>query len=135
MDDIKSTLPEGQKRWGITCTWKQIVFAMFLRPENNTTDIYVGNNLKILIKRSFYGEEILYDGTLMRNIGVINEEDWRVATSLTNDPCFSSLGEMDLFNKMIEMLEQLQETVISFYILSPKDKEVLVSMKFIQTKD
>ncbi len=135
MGEIESTLPEGHRRWGITCTWKQIVYAIFLKPENNKTDIYIGDNLKILINRSFYGEEILYDGTLMRNIGVMGEKDWRVATSLINDPCFSCLGEMDLFNKVIETLEQLKETTVSFYILSPKNKKVLVSMKFTQSEE
>lgn len=114
----------------IICLWEHIVYSMFLTSDSDVADIYINEGLKIEIKRSFDGEDIRYDGLLMRNMPVLEKDDWRVASSLVNKADFTCLGELNLFDSIIGILEQLDQMKISFYILSPKEKKVMVSMQF-----
>ncbi len=116
----------------IILLWEHIVYAMFLMPESDTASVYIKEGLKINITRSFDGENIHYDGLLMRNIPVMGKDDWRVAASLVTKADFSCTGELELFDNIINLLEQLEEMKVSFYILSPKKKKVLISMQFTQ---
>ncbi len=128
---IRPEKKEGETQ-NIICLWEHIVYAMFLYPEEDTADIFLGDNLKIKIMRSFDGENIHYSGLLMRNIGVLDKDDWRVATSLVKKADFSCTDELDVFDAIIGILEQLNHMEIRFYILSPENKKVLVSMKFTE---
>ncbi len=130
MNEFTSNRPDMTGKHSINCLWEHIVYAMFLKAEHQKTTLFLGENLKIELNRSFDGDQIRYDGLLMRNIGTLGAEDWRVATSLLSSAEFSALGEEDLFDRLIRMLEELGEMRISFYILSPKKTKVLVSMQF-----
>lgn len=126
---IRKLRPETEENH-IICLWEHIVYSMFLTSDSDVADIYINEGLKIEIKRSFDGEDIRYDGLLMRNMPVLEKDDWRVASSLVNKADFTCLGELNLFDSIIGILEQLDQMKISFYILSPKEKKVMVSMQF-----
>ena len=105
---IRKLRPETEENH-IICLWEHIVYSMFLTSDSDVADIYINEGLKIEIKRSFDGEDIRYDGLLMRNMPVLEKDDWRVASSLVNKADFTCLGELNLFDNIIGILEQLDQ--------------------------
>ncbi len=114
-------------------TFKQLICFLFLEPDDNRTNIFLEDKLKIRVDRKINKDtnEYSYDGVLMKDISRPDEtEDWRVATCLSNKPIFSCIDEEDLLNSIVDLLNKFKKNDITFFKKNEYGEKVRVLIHF-----